>query len=379
LPSAHHPGVRKIRSYARVAHVGDGGGGGGLVTHSTDTGNGMLVEHVSFDGSASLSKASAQPVADPSWLYTTERDAFRMCAEAHYQQPPAHPIKVHIPWTANDYQVDVANASEVGEYMRILTQVQRIGATHILYAASNSAETSVANNTDDWGWETALWINEGQHLRLGIWQPGMHIPDSIGEIFDLAASLNVHMMPYVYPILGLGAEQSGSDAWLFPADKGYHARLANRAFQDYLINLTLDFAAVTGVGGAGYDYTFFQDNNATSFAQWWGWRRIMSTVRSLYVASSNDESPYVVDNRQLNHMWSPWMWTAGSYAEPLQTDEGPYSWNAYILDPHTDRQSANRNRQMNYDYVQSKLCNPSAVPGFLNHQSDRFTSDGAMP
>ena len=35
-------------------------------------------------------------------------------------------------------------------------------------------------------------------------------------------------------------------------------------------------------------------------------------------------------NRQQNHEWGPWMWTAtGSYAEPLQSDEQPESWHAF--------------------------------------------------
>ena len=66
---------------------------------------------------------------------------------------------------------------------------------------------------------------------------------------------------------------------------------------------------------------------------------------------------------QDNHNWGPWMWAAGSYAEPLQGDEGPYSWPAYVWDPHTDRQSANRQRQMSYLYAQAMFCPPSAMPG----------------
>jgi len=80
---------------------------------------------------------------------------------------------------------------------------------------------------------------------------------------------------------------------------------------------------------------------------------------------------YVVDNRQASHEWSPWMWAAGSYAEPLQSDEQTTSWQAYVQDPHIDRGDANRQRQMNYDYAQSKLCQPSAMPGFFHHNIDR--------
>jgi hypothetical protein len=80
---------------------------------------------------------------------------------------------------------------------------------------------------------------------------------------------------------------------------------------------------------------------------------------------------HVVDNRQASHEWSPWMWAAGSYAEPLQSDEQTTSWEAYVQDVHIDRGDANRQRQMNYDYAQSKLCQPSAMPGFFHHNIDR--------
>ncbi len=80
---------------------------------------------------------------------------------------------------------------------------------------------------------------------------------------------------------------------------------------------------------------------------------------------------YVVDNRQLNHAWSPWMWAAGSYAEPLQSDEQTTSWTAFQPDIHIDRTDANRQREINYDYAQSKLCQPSAMPGFFHHNIDR--------
>ena len=38
------------------------------------------------------------------------------------------------------------------------------------------------------------------------------------------------------------------------------------------------------------------------------------------------------------------------------------------------RADGNRQRQMNYDYAQSKLCQPSAMPGFFHHNSDRGCS-----
>ena len=354
-----------------------------IVSHAIDTGNGMLTEHVQYHPDQSLSSISSprlssihDTIADPSWLYVGERDSFRYTADSLMEYPTSNPIQVHIPWTENDYQINICNATEFDEYVRILVMLNRLGIQHILYAASDSDVSAISNNTDTWGWEEVCWINLAQDIRQQYWIPGVSpLPESTQQLVDLATSLNVHLMPYVYPILGFTADPS----WLYPTGHPgwYHARLADRNFQDYLIDTTIAFANTIGSGGAGYDYTFFEDSNATQQAQWIGWRRIMSTVRANISTTTNTSiTPYVVDNRQLNHMWSPWMWTAGSYAEPLQTDEGPYSWNAFIQNPHTDHQSANQQRLMNYDYAQSKLCQPSAMPGFMQHQSDRFENGG---
>ena len=65
------------------------------------------------------------------------------------------------------------------------------------------------------------------------------------------------------------------------------------------------------------------------------------------------------------------MWVAtGSYAEPLQSDEQPESWTAFTPDLHTARLTANRMREMNFDYRMNKLCPAATAPGFFSHQSD---------
>jgi hypothetical protein len=68
--------------------------------------------------------------------------------------------------------------------------------------------------------------------------------------------------------------------------------------------------------------------NATQYAQWHGWRRTLLGVRAQVGAPGLPQ--YVVDNRQASHEWSPWMWAAGSYAEPLQSDEQTTSWTAVV-------------------------------------------------
>ena len=40
-----------------------------------------------------------------------------------------------------------------------------------------------------------------------------------------------------------------------------------------------NFTAATGTGGTGYDFTYFLDTNATIYAQWAGWRRVMHELR----------------------------------------------------------------------------------------------------
>jgi hypothetical protein len=37
-------------------------------------------------------------------------------------------------------------------------------------------------DTDAWGWEQILWFGMGQQLRLGLWEPGDTLPDSLIEM-----------------------------------------------------------------------------------------------------------------------------------------------------------------------------------------------------
>lgn len=174
----------------------------------------------------------------------------------------------------------------------------------------------------------------------------------------------------------------GSEEWLFgsgdmkcekmPCSKGVSSRLANRRYQDFLIEELLAFIKKTGSMGMGFDYTFINDNEASMYSQWAGWRRILSTVLS------KGPEGLQVDNRQQNHEWGPWMWVAtGSYAEPLQSDEQPESWVAFTPDLHTARLTANRMREMNFDYRMNKLCPAATAPGFFSHQSDMLDVNAA--
>lgn len=344
---------------------------------TTETYSGMRFDHVAFSSTnelpISLHKHKGS-MAPSSWLNYAERDFFRDLAEAHFvpAQDGYKTLIVHIPWTENDYQIDISNATQWPEYVRILTQLSRIGVNRILFAGGNSAVSTTANCTDDWGWENVLWLNLGEQLREGYWSPtsSSRIPDSVLQLIDTAGALGVSTIPYIYPILGLGEGTNPNAEWLFPQDDHRnYSTLGNRAYQDYFVDLQVNFSISTNSYGSGFDYTYWIDNSMSDYSQWFGWRRILTNVRN--VLGVEGKPQFVVDNRQASHTWSPWMWAAGSYAEPLQSDEQTTSWTAYVQDLHIDRTDGNRQRQMNYDYAQSKLCQPSAMPGFLHHNTDR--------
>ena len=69
------------------------------------------------------------------------------------------------------------------------------------------------------------------------------------------------------------------------------------------------------------------------------------------------------------------MWAqGGTYAEPLQGDEQPGSWMFYEADLHTDRLSANRQRETAWSYRVDEFAPAELVPGFALHQTDRDVS-----
>ena len=159
-------------------------------------------------------------------------------------------------------------------------RLSQLGVTHNLYAGSDSAVSSVKNNTDSWGWEQTLWLNLGQDIRNIAWTPGSSaLPLSVAQMVDTGNALGVTNIPYIYPILGFLSDPS----WLFPSEGGrFSARLDSRALQDYLVYTILTFVNETDGAGAGFDYTFFQDINATTYAQYAGWRRILTLVSQFY-------------------------------------------------------------------------------------------------
>ena len=100
----------------------------------------------------------------------------------------------------------------------------------------------------------------------------------------------------------------------------FYSDLANREFQDYFIATQTNFSLAMQSRGAGYDYTYFFFGGASQYAQFHGWRRMLSEVRAR--VGLPEMEAYVVDNRQASHTWSPWMWAAGASAWPAVTHWG---------------------------------------------------------
>ena len=264
----------------------------------------------------------------------------------------------------------------------------------------NSDVSSRANNTDAWGWEQLLWFGMGQRLRLGLWAPGQPLPASLLEMLEHFRRRGVRPIAYVYPILAFLAHTlpggasppwivngtyyaaastaSNSTAPAFASAAVPHAPaaaprvaaaphaaplvgagplrsdLASPALQRWLPHTLLAFANATGAGGFSFDYTYFEQGALggrpwePQLAQWAGWRTILARLQ---VERGCAGQQCVVDNRQANHAAGPWMWAqGGTYAEPLQGDEQPGSWMFYEADLHTDRLSANRQRETAWSY-----------------------------
>lgn len=82
------------------------------------------------------------------------------------------PVRVQVGWDSNDYQIDVGTEDGRTEYKRMLARDASLGVTHAIYAPRNNLRSSRADVSDNWGWEEALWIELGEHIRELKWVPG---------------------------------------------------------------------------------------------------------------------------------------------------------------------------------------------------------------
>lgn len=245
-------------------------------------------------GLHALSGRLLAPPADP--LDESEQTAMVSALRAHLVTPPSGPtVKLHVPWTENDYQLDIALAADRAAYKRIIDRAAQMGVSHVVFAPRNSDVSCKRNNSDAWGWEQLLWFGMGQRLRLGEWTPADPLPPSLAEMLAYFASRRVRPVAYVYPILGFlaGTYPNGTNPpWIVhgtyahplphgdgePRGRGPVPRrpsrpepigragtapngplrscLASPELQRWLPETLLSFARATGAGGFSFDYTY---------------------------------------------------------------------------------------------------------------------------
>ena len=265
--------------------------------------------------------------------------------------PAGESIDIMVGWCANDYQIDIATAEGRAEYKRILDMAARLGAEHVLFAPANSEVSRREDSRDDWKWEYVLWLGLGQKIRKNEWDPSSGaIPASVQEMLDYARSKKLGLVAYVYPVMGFTEKPE----WLVGA-RGTRANLGVHSFQDWLIGALEGFLKHTGISGYAFDHTFLNYEGASKYAQWWGWRRVMETLR-------RDIPDIVIDGRQAYQNYGPWTWLAGSYPHPTSTDEQPESFVSFP-DLKLDRVSADRERYTAYRYRNYEFAPSEIVPG----------------
>jgi len=290
--------------------------------------------------------------------------AFTGCVRAFLIDPAPAPISVEVGWTLNDYQIDVGTPDGSAEYKRIIDAASELGIQTLLYAPGNSKLADRKESADSWSWEYVLWLNLGEKIRKGEWDPTKDpIPASVAEMISYAKRKHVGLLAYVYPSVPFAANPS----WLMkrPAKDGdafTYATLASRDLQDYLIRNLIAFQKRTGIAGYSFDYTWL-NLPGSSYAQWYGWRRVMESLRR--AAPS-----IVIDGRQTYQLYGPWSWLAGSYPHPTGNDEQPESFKPYP-DLHFDRVSADRARFVNYWYRNYQFAPEEVIPGYATHQTER--------
>ncbi len=300
--------------------------------------------------------------------------AFTACVRAFLINPSPDPISVDVGWTLNDYQIDVGTDEGMVEFKRIIDTASELGIQTLLYAPGNSKLAEHAQSMDTWGWEYVLWLNLGEKIRKGEWDPTKdEIPDSVSEMLAYAKHKHVGLLAYVYPSIPFSKNPSwlvkgGSDgkSTSFTDAQIMYATLSSREFQDYLIQNLIAFQKRTGIAGYSFDYTWLNLSGSSSYAQWYGWRRVMETLRK---ASPS----IVIDGRQSYQLFGPWSWLAGSYPHPTGTDEQPESFKPYP-DLHFDRVSADRTRFVNYWYRNYQFAPEEVIPGYATHQTERSRS-----
>jgi hypothetical protein len=312
-----------------------------------------------------------------------EVEAFTACVRSFLIHPSPDPISVLVGWTLNDYQIDAGTPEGRQEYKKIIDTASELGIQTLLYAPGNSQTAERTKSADTWSWEYVLWLGMGQQIRKNQWNPAKDpIPDSVSEMLEHARQKHVGLLAYVYPSIPFEKDPSwivqggpGRQGESFTDPQWKYATLASRTFQDYLLENLIAFKKRTGIAGYSFDYAFLNLPGSSSYAQWYGWRRVMEALRREFPS-------IVIDGRQSYQVFGPWSWLAGSYPHPTGTDEQPESFKPYP-DLHFDRVSADRTRFVNYWYRNYQFAPEEVIPGYATHQTERSRSlpaeDGKPP
>jgi len=310
-------------------------------------------------------------LAEVATIDANEVNALTDCVRSFLLYYPGR-VRVHIPWCENDYQIDVGTPEGVEEYKRIMDRAAELGANYLLYTPANRELSRLEDNADAWGWENLLWFGLGQKIRKGEWDPARDdVPAGLKSMLDYAASKGLKLMAYAYPSLPF-LQKPEWTKWAGDKVGGYAgADTGVRSFQDWWASKLLAFVRKTGAAGFSFDHWWIAYDNATSkYAQWYGCRRILETLR-------REVPDIVIDGRQQYQNFGPWTWLAGSYPHPTLTDEQPESFTAFP-DLHTDRVSADRQRFAAWTYRVERFAPPEIMPGYMTHQSERSDEKEVM-
>lgn len=304
----------------------------------------------------------------------SEIEALTDCVEQFLLYKPDKSLHIQVGWTLNDYQIDVATEKGRKTYKRIIRQAASLGANYLLYTPANSDLSSLEQNRDAWGWENVLWLGLGQKIRKGEWKPDKDpVPDKVRQMINYASKQGVGLIAYVYPTMPW-LQNPKWTAWVKGKPGGYlGADTGIRSFQNWFINLLIEFYKKTGIRGYSFDHWWIrydQPGTTSQYAQWYGTRRILETLRKRI-------PNIVIDGRQQYYQMGPWTWLAGSYPHPLASDEQPQSFEAFP-DLSWDRVSADRQRYAAWWYRMKQFTPIQIMPGYMTHQTQRFNKKGKL-
>ncbi len=310
---------------------------------------------------------AAQPATEADGMDFAEVDAFRKCVQAFLLFSRKEGTRIHVAWCENHYFENMGTDEGMDAVHRIIDMASQLGCKQLIWSMGNSPIADVNCATDSWGAEHGTWMGLGCQIRKQEWDPKTDVaPQIVQDLIDYSRSRNMKVLAYIYPVLPI----EGNKEWLVDIpDYPYPiASLGVRSFQDWLIENLTAFCQRLGLGGYSFDYGFMWYEGTSRYAQWWGWRRVMETLRQRLPEA-------VIDGRQLYHCYGPWIWLAGNFPHPTASDEQPESFEPFA-DLSAGRVWGNRQRFTTWWYANQEFCPVELLPGFITHQTGRYGDKG---